>query len=151
MGIRFSRFKIVCLVKYMQQSGGNVPVFLLSCCLQVGHAIISQNFITTLLKAHIYRNVRSCYLSRQSLFHLWKKHVYSPFAQEMPIFSASATVYSAVEYLALWTKRFIMPDTSVQTRTNWTGYWFHRLLKYNRSCENIPINIRVPVIIEHKG
>lgn len=51
MGIWFSRFKIVSLVKYMQQSEGNVSVFLLS---QVGHAIISQNFITTLLKAELF-------------------------------------------------------------------------------------------------
>ena len=50
MGIQFRRFKIVSLVKYMQRSEGNVSVFLLSRPLQVGHAIISQNFITTLLK-----------------------------------------------------------------------------------------------------
>jgi len=69
-GIRFSRFTMVSLVKYMQQSEGNVSDFLLSRCLQVRNAIISQNFITALLKAYLRILKCSCYLSRQSLFHL---------------------------------------------------------------------------------
>lgn len=73
----------------------------------------------------------------------------------MPIFPASATVYSAVEYLALWTKRFIIPTIYSWHKCPNAGQLKRSLLiplssKYNRSCKNLPLNVSAPVIMEPK-
>ena len=66
----------------MQQSESNVSAFLLSRCLKVGHAIKSQSFITTLIKAYLFWNVVAIFLD--SLYSTFEqKHAYSLLAQDV--------------------------------------------------------------------
>jgi hypothetical protein len=69
-------------------------LFFISCCLQVGHVKILQNYLTTLLKTQLFHTVVSNL--QIIIFHLWEEQAFLSGKSCSPSPAANGTWHAAV-------------------------------------------------------